>query len=216
MLKRYLLLLCLCIGMFTMQAHTIDYVLEQESNSFGFYIWEGVRRIIPLGLDHILFYPLYIFPKHFSTKKVILQASMFTLAHTITLGLVMFDIIDPPTKWVEALIAMSIVFLAAENLFVDKVKPGRIILIFLFGLVHGMGFASALTSLNLPKVDFVKALVGFNIGVEMAQLSIILLLTIIIRLFKAHPIVYRKRVVIPMSIIIILIASYWTVERIFF
>ena len=79
-----------------------------------------------------------------------------------------------------------------------------------------MGFASALTSLNLPKVDFVKALVGFNIGVEMAQLSIILLLTIIIRLFKAHPIVYRKRVVIPMSIIIILIASYWTVERIFF
>ena len=215
MLKRYILLLCLCIIMFTMQAHTIDYVLEQESNSFGFYIWEGVRHIIPLGLDHILFI-LCIFFLSTSTKKVILQASMFTLAHTITLGLVMFDIIDPPTKWVEALIAMSIVFLAAENLFVDKVKPGRIILIFLFGLVHGMGFASALTSLNLPKVDFVKALVGFNIGVEMAQLSIILLLTIIIRLFKAHPIVYRKRVVIPMSIIIILIASYWTVERIFF
>ena len=209
MLKRYILLLCLCIGMFTMQAHTIDYVLEQESNSFGFYIWEGVRHIIPLGLDHILFI-LCIFFLSTLTKKVILQASM------ITLGLVMFDIIDPPTKWVEALIAMSIVFLAAENLFVDKVKPGRIILIFLFGLVHGMGFASALTSLNLPKVDFVKALVGFNIGVEMAQLSIILLLTIIIRLFKAHPIVYRKRVVIPMSIIIILIASYWTVERIFF
>ena len=118
MLKRYILLLCLCIGMFTMQAHTIDYVLEQESNSFGFYIWEGVRHIIPLGLDHILFI-LCIFFLSTSTKKVILQASMFTLAHTITLGLVMFDIIDPPTKWVEALIAMSIVFLAAENLFTN-------------------------------------------------------------------------------------------------
>lgn len=215
MFRRYILVLCLFVASLTLQAHTIDYVLDDQSNSFFFYIWQGIRHIIPLGLDHILFI-LCIFFLSTSTKKVILQASMFTLAHSITLGLVMFDVIHPPTHWVEALIALSIVFLAVENLFVDTVKPGRIVLIFLFGLVHGMGFASALTALDLPKSDFVKALVGFNMGVEVAQLSIILLLTVIIKLFKTHPKVYRRRVVMPMSILIIIIASYWTIERIFF
>ena len=215
MLKKSILGLLFFVITLTAQAHTIDYVLDETTNSFFFYIWQGIRHIIPLGLDHILFI-FCIFFLSTSTKKVILQASMFTLAHSITLGLVMFDVIHPPTHWVEALIAMSIVFLAAENLFIDVVKPSRIILIFLFGLVHGMGFASALTALDLPKSDFVKALVGFNMGVEIAQLSIILLLTLIIRLFKTHPAVYRRRVVMPMSILIIIIASYWTIERIFF
>ncbi len=214
-MRKYLpLILLLCVGT-TAFGHTIDYVLESESQPFSYYLWEGIRHIIPLGLDHILFI-LCIFFLSTSLKKVILQASMFTLAHSITLGLVMFNIIDPPMKWVEVVIALSIVFLAIENLFIDKVKPGRIIIIFLFGLIHGMGFANALSGLSMPKEDLVSALVGFNLGVEVAQLSIILLLTFLIQAFRTRPVLYRKAIVVPLSVLIICIASYWTVERIFF
>lgn len=187
--------------------------MESESQSFSFYLWEGVRHIIPLGLDHILFI-LCIFFLSTSLKKVIIQASMFTLAHSITLGLVMFNIIDPPMKWVEVIIALSIVFLAVENLFIDKVKPARILIIFLFGLIHGMGFANALSGLNMPKEDLISALIGFNLGVEVAQLFIILFLSLIIQAFRNKPVFYRKAIVVPMSIIIICIAGYWTIERI--
>ena len=214
-MKKYLLSVLLILIFQPIFAHTIDYVIEPDPQPFNYYIWEGIRHIIPLGLDHILFI-MCIFFLNTSTKKVILQASMFTLAHSITLALVMFDIIDPPMKYVEALIALSIVFLAVENILIDKVKPTRIVLIFLFGLVHGMGFASVLKDLNLPKSDFIKALLGFNLGVEVAQIFLILILTLIVRQFRSNQVFYKKRIVLPVSIIIICIASYWTIERLFF
>jgi hypothetical protein len=141
---------------------------------------------------------------------------MFTLAHSMTLGLAMYGIIDPPLGIVEPLIAASILFLALENVYSDKVKPWRMVMVFLFGLVHGMGFAGALSEMGMPRNAFATALVAFNIGVELGQLTIILFMYFIVARTLSAKVWYRRRVVIPSSLAIALVALYWTVERTFF
>lgn len=90
------------------------------------------------------------------------------------------------------------------------------VMIFIFGMVHGMGFAGALSQLGMPQYAFATALISFNVGVELGQLSIILFMYFVVaKTFSGKP-WYRKRIVIPASLIIALIASYWTIERIFF
>lgn len=198
-------------------AHVIDFELDPEpaGNVFLTYLKAGFEHIIPLGTDHILFI-LCVFFLNASLKKIILQASMFTLAHSLTLGLAMYGIIDPPLHIVEPLIAASIVFLALENIASEKVKPWRMAMVFLFGMVHGMGFAGALSELGMPKNAFTTALIAFNVGVELGQLAIILFLWLVLaRPFGKRP-WYRPYVVIPTSVIIAAVALWWTVERIFF
>ncbi len=195
--------------------HTINYTLNKQTDGqvFWIYLWEGFKHILPLGLDHILFV-LCVFFLNTNLKKIILQASMFTVAHTITLGLSMYGIIKPPGNIVEPLIALSIVFLAIENIYSDKVKPWRMVMVFLFGLVHGMGFASALSDLGMPDYAFGTALISFNIGVELGQLSIILAMYFLVSRNFSSAKWYRPKLVVPVSIIIAVIAGYWTIERI--
>lgn len=198
-------------------AHTINYQLDRADDTQVFfrYLLIGYQHIIPLGLDHILFV-MCLFFMNTSLKKIVLQASMFTLAHSITLALAVYGIIQPPPGIVELLIAASIVVLALENIWSRKVSPWRMVMIFLFGLVHGMGFAGALSELGLPEYAFTTALISFNIGVELGQLTIILLLYFAVaRSMGARP-WYRKAIVIPASLLIALVAGYWTIERIFF
>ncbi|MBC8047654.1 MAG: HupE/UreJ family protein, partial [Fimbriimonadaceae bacterium] len=140
----------------------------------------------------------------------------FTIAHTITLGLAMYGIIDPPGNIIEPIIALSIVFLALENIFSTKVKPWRLIMVFLFGLVHGMGFAGALSELGMPDYAFATALISFNVGVELGQITIIVLLYFLVSRPFAERKWYRKKIVVPVSLVIALIAGYWSIERIFF
>lgn len=217
MKKRLLLLLALLITAHSAFAHVIAYELDQMSSNTVFwkYMLIGFQHIIPLGFDHILFITCVFFLNP-SLKKVVIQASMFTLAHSITLGLAMYGIIKPPANIIEPLIAFSIVFLAIENILSDKVKPWRLVMVFLFGMVHGMGFAGALSGMGMPQYAFATALISFNVGVEIGQLTIILLLYFLVsRPFSQTP-KYRKRIVIPVSVVIALVAAFWTVERIFF
>lgn len=197
-------------------AHTINYELDrvEDSQLFSTYLIEGFKHIIPLGLDHILFI-LCVFFLNTNLKKIILQASIFTLAHSITLALAVYGYINPPSNIVEPIIALSIVFLAIENVFFQQVKPWRIILIFIFGLVHGMGFAGALDELGMPRYSFATALVGFNLGVELGQLSIILIMYFLTFYFSKKTTWYRKAIVIPANVLIAIVAAYWTIERIF-
>jgi hypothetical protein len=182
---------------------------------FWKYMLIGFQHIIPLGFDHILFITCVFFLNS-NIKQVILQAFMFTLAHSITLGLAMYGVIRPPASIIEPLIALSIVFLALENIMSDQVKPWRLVMVFLFGMVHGMGFAGALSQLGMPQYAFATALISFNIGVEIGQLAIILALYFFVaRLFSTR-LWYRRRIVIPISVVIGLVAAYWTVERIWF
>ncbi len=199
----------------TAHVSSVDMSQLTRSDVGWLYLKLGYTHIIPLGLDHILFV-LCIFLLNPKLKTVIAQATAFTVAHSITLGLAMYGLIKPPTNIIEPVIALSIFFVAIENILTDKLKPSRIIIVFIFGLIHGMGFASALTDLGLPKKEFVTGLITFNVGVELGQITIILIAWLLIGMWFSKKPWYKKRIVIPLSAIIALIAIYWTIERTFF
>ncbi|MCC6280848.1 MAG: HupE/UreJ family protein, partial [Saprospiraceae bacterium] len=122
------------------EAHTINYDLAKLSQSSvaWSYLQLGFLHILPLGLDHILFVlSLFLLSSKLST--VVWQATAFTVAHSITLGLAVYGYIQPLPAVIEPIIALSIFFVALENILIQRLKPGRIVIIFLFGLVHGMG-----------------------------------------------------------------------------
>ena len=198
-------------------AHVLDQDLSQLSRTelFWTYLQVGFQHILPLGLDHILFV-LSVFFLEPRLKPVLVQATAFTLAHSITLGLAMYGIIQPATAVVEPIIALSILFVAIENIFAERLNPWRVAIVFGFGLVHGLGFAGALTELGLPKKSFFESLVAFNVGVELGQVSVILLAWALVGRWFAEKPWYRRRVVVPASVAIGLVAAYWTVERVFF
>ncbi|PUB12827.1 HupE/UreJ family protein [Yoonia sediminilitoris] len=152
--------------------------------SFLRYIPVGFDHIVPKGLDHILFV-LGLFFLAARVRPLLLQVSLFTLAHTITLALAALGhtkVLDDFfvgtfniefIAVVEPLIAASIVYVAVENIFMKGISPWRPFAIFLFGLLHGLGFASVLSEFGLPEETFVAALIGFNVGVEVGQLAVI-------------------------------------------
>ena len=179
------------------------------------YLKLGYEHIIPMGFDHILFI-LSIFFLSPKLKTVIWQATAFTVAHTITLGLAMAGKITSPSYIIEPIIALSIMFVAVENIITDKLRPTRILIVFAFGLVHGLGFASALSDIGLPSNKFFTSLITFNVGVELGQISIILLAWLLVGKWFSKKTWYRKRIVIPVSAAIAVIALYWTIERTFF
>lgn len=212
-----------CVGIllfafpFTMYAHTINYSLEKApvKDVFWYYLRLGYNHIIPQGLDHILFVVgLCLISKNL--KTIIWQATAFTVAHSITLAMSMKSIIIAPSAVVEPIIALSIVFIAVENLLIKELKPWRIFLVFMFGLIHGLGFASSLNEIGLPRNQFALSILSFNIGVELGQISVILAVFFCIIKPFSHRIHYRKEVVFPLSIAIGLVAAVWTVQRIFF
>ncbi len=179
------------------------------------YVQLGYKHILPLGLDHILFV-LSLFLLNPRLKSILWQATTFTVAHTITLGLSMYQILPTATNWVEPLIALSIIYVALENIFSTKLKPYRIGIIFLFGLIHGMGFAGALGNIGLPPNAYMVSLLMFNLGVELGQITVILIAWFLLAKWFGNKIYYRKLIVIPLSVLISLIASYWLFERISF
>jgi len=199
------------------QAHVLDADLSKLSRTeiFWTYLQLGFTHILPLGLDHILFVlSLYILEPRL--KPVLWQATAFTVAHSITLGLAMYGVVKPPTAIVEPIIALSIVFVAIENIITSRLNPWRLAIVFGFGLVHGLGFASALTGLGLPQKDYFGSLISFNVGVELGQITVILLAWALVGRWAANKVWYKARVVVPVSIVIGLVAAYWTVERVFF
>ena len=126
----------------------------------------------------------------------------------------MKSIIVAPSQLVEPVIALSIVFVAVENIILNELKPWRVLIVFFFGLVHGMGFASALSEVGLPRNNFYTSVLSFNAGVEVGQIAVILLVFILLIIpFGKRP-NFKKQFVYPLSIIIALIASYWTIERV--
>ena len=178
------------------------------------YIPVGFDHILPKGLDHVLFV-LGLFFFSARLKPLIWQISAFTLAHTITLALATLGWLQVSAAIVEPLIAASIVFVAVENIFVRRLHPWRPVVIFCFGLLHGLGVASVLGEFGLPVSHLMPALLGFNIGVELGQLTVIAAAYALIGYwFGKHP-KYRGRVAMPASATIALIGAYWFVERVF-
>lgn len=147
--------------------------------TFVDYIPVGFDHIVPKGLDHILFV-LGLFFLAAKFRPLLLQVSLFTLAHTLTLALAALGYVSIPGSIVEPLIAASIVFIAVENIWARGISRWRPYVIFGFGLLHGLGFASVLGEFGLPDETFTAALIGFNVGVEVGQLFVISLMFLII------------------------------------
>ncbi|MEO5819314.1 MAG: HupE/UreJ family protein [Vicinamibacteraceae bacterium] len=177
------------------------------------YAGLGFAHILPKGLDHILFV-VGLFLLGTRWRPLLLQITLFTIAHSVTLGLSMLGIVSLPSSIVEPLIAFSIAYVAIENLFTTELSPWRGALVFLFGLLHGLGFAGVLGELGVPRGQFGLALVSFNVGVELGQLSVIALATLAVgwwRMSRREQ--YRRWVVVPVSLAIALVGLYWTATR---
>ncbi len=175
------------------------------------YFVLGVEHIVPKGLDHILFV-LGLFLLSARLKLLLWQVTAFTLAHTITLAASMYGLIALPASIVEPLIALSIAYVAIENLFTARLHTWRPAIVFGFGLLHGMGFAGVLSELGLPRSEFVTGLIAFNVGVEAGQLLVIGAALLVCG-WARNRAWYRPRIVAPASVLIALIAIYWTIER---
>lgn len=172
----------------------------------------GFIHIVPEGLDHILFV-LGLFLLSARPRPLLLQITAFTVAHSITLGLAIYGVFSLPPAVVEPLIAASIVYVAVENVCTQTLKPWRVLLVFGFGLLHGMGFAGVLQEIGLPRSEFLTALLTFNLGVELGQLTVVVLAFLLVGGLRRDARRYRARVVIPASVAIALTGLYWTVER---
>lgn len=177
------------------------------------YLALGFRHIIPEGLDHILFV-LGIFLLTTELRPILIQVTAFTIAHSVTLGLSMYGIVSLTPGIVEPLIALSVGYVAIENIVVGRMTLWRPAVVFGFGLLHGMGFAGALRELQLPQVEFLPALVSFNLGIELAQLAVVAAAFLTIAMRHRDKPWYRPRFVLPTSAGIAVIALFWTVQRI--
>jgi len=190
------------------------------AQTIALYLQLGFLHILPKGLDHILFV-LALFLASTRLRPLLIQITAFTIAHTITLALAASGVVNAPAGIVEPLIALSIAFVAIENIFFEEMTRWRPFVVFGFGLFHGLGFAGVLAELGLPQNQFAAALVSFNVGVEAGQLTIVglalipsLLLRRLLQKESAERL-YRPIAVVPASLCIAIIAVWWTVERVF-
>jgi hypothetical protein len=176
----------------------------------------GFTHILPGGLDHVLFV-CGLFLLAGISRALLLQISAFTIAHSVTLAVAALGVISIPGAFVEPLIALSIAYVAIENL-VASPRSGRsrwrLAIVFGFGLLHGLGFAGALLDLGVSQTDLPATLVGFNVGVELGQISVIVLAAAAVRLLPV-PIDRRRHwVIVPASAVIAGMGIAWALQRV--
>ncbi len=176
------------------------------------YLWLGFTHIVPLGVDHILFV-LGLYLLNTAWRPLLAQVTAFTAAHTLTLALSTYGVVSLPASFVEPLIALSIAWIAFENIATDKLSWWRPAVVFGFGLLHGLGFAGVLAELGLPRGEYLSALVSFNVGVEAGQLAVIAVAFLLLGAFRNRS-WYRRRITVPLSATIGIIGLYWAVERV--
>jgi hydrogenase/urease accessory protein HupE len=179
--------------------------------TFLSYLKQGFEHILPEGLDHILFV-LGLFLLCRAWKPILIQVTTFTAAHTITLAVATLGYVSVDPKIVEPVIAASIAIVALENIFRPTYGKFRLLLVFIFGLIHGLGFAQRLIDERIPSGSLISALLGFNVGVELGQLAVIGLAVAATFWIKDEA-KYRRWVVIPASALIALAGIAWAYQR---
>ncbi len=187
--------------------------IAQHLETAGQYLWLGFLHILPRGADHILFV-LGLFLLAPAWRPLLTQTTAFTVAHTTTLGLAAYGLVAVPSRIVEPLIALSIACVALENIFRPKLSSARLAVVFGFGLLHGLGFASSLAEVPLPRREFLTALLAFNFGVDFGQLTVIALAFGAVGWWRNRT-WYRPRIVIPACGLIAAVGLAWTGQRLF-
>ena len=174
----------------------------------------GFVHIVPKGLDHILFV-LGLFFYAARWRPLLGQVTLFTLAHTTTLMLASTGHIVVSPNLVEPLIAASIIYVAFENLRSERLHAGRLVVIFAFGLLHGLGFASVLGDIGLADGQFMVSLISFNIGVELGQLAVLVPAFLLFGVAAGNALWYRRLIAIPSSYLIGAIGMWMLITRVF-
>ena len=178
------------------------------------YFILGIQHIIPKGLDHILFI-VGLFFFSVTLRPLLIQVTMFTIAHSITLIFVSVSYINVNPLIVEPIIALSIAYVGIENIFKKYVKEYlRYLIIFFFGLLHGLGFALVLSDIGYQSSKLIINLISFNLGIEVAQIFIILSLYVLFGIKFSNKKYYRNLFQVPVSLFIALIGIYWFFDRI--
>lgn len=216
-------------GVFSPDKATQQFTLNRPSKLAQFldYSQEGVWHIW-IGFDHILFLlslllPAVVYrewkgwlavaafkPALWNVLKIV---TAFTVAHSITLSLATLGVISLPSRLVESTIAASVIIAALNNVF-SIFRERRWAMAFVFGLIHGFGFASVLSNLGLPQDALILALIGFNLGVETGQLAIVAAFLPVAFLLR-HTTIYRRIILLGGSLLIAVVALVWLVERAF-
>ncbi len=173
----------------------------------------GFLHIVPFGLDHIVFV-VCLFLLSPKLKPLLIQVTAFTIAHSVTLGMAMMGWVLLPSRWVESLIALSIVVMAVENLFMRDVKPWRWIVVFVFGLIHGLGFAGSFSEIQLSEGHVAIPLLLLNIGIEIGQLCVVAACALLTCWAWKKP-WYRQAIILPASGAFAGLGCWWVIERVF-
>ena len=178
------------------------------------FVQQGFTHIVPHGWDHVLFI-LGLFLVARDLHTLLFQVTLFTLAHSFSLGLAQQGFVSAPDKVVEIGIGLSIAFIAAENLFHERLSRWRPAMVVLFGLVHGLGFAHSFDGGQLAPVALIPALFSFNIGIELGQLAVIAAAYVLTARWWARE-WYQPMISRPASALIACVGLYLAVQRVFF
>jgi hypothetical protein len=186
--------------------------LSQGGGPHGSFLWLGIEHILR-GYDHLLFLAALLV-RGGGLWALLRIVTAFTLAHSVTLALAVLGLVAIPARVVEPVIALSIVWVSVENVFFRGAPSRRWLVSFVFGLIHGFGFASALGDLALPRWSLAMALLGFNVGVEAGQALVIGVVLPLLLWMRPHP--WEPQVARAVSLALALVGTVWLVERLFF
>jgi len=203
-------------------------ILDSRRISFEYFAgtrqgaWAVVKRFIPSGVHHIL-----IGPDHLlflvgllllggTVRQLTLVVTAFTVAHSITLSLAALNIVTPPARLIEPAIALSIVYVGADNLLVRGGRDVRAWIAFAFGFIHGFGFANVLREMDLPSRALGWSLFSFNFGVEIGQLIVVLVVASALALLRARSAAAGRQLAFAGSLAVIAAGTFWFIQRVFF
>jgi hypothetical protein len=176
------------------------------------FVGLGVAHILPGGLDHILFIlGLFFLTRQF--EALLLQITLFTMAHSLTLALSLYGVVDASTSLVEIAIALSIAFVAVDNLYQSRLHRWRPLMVFGSGLIHGLGFAHTFSDHRVSAEEFLPALFSFNVGIELGQLAVVSLAFASVAFWWRSQ-CYMRRIARPASAMIAVVGLIWVIERV--
>ena len=178
------------------------------------FVASGVHHIL-IGPDHLLFL-VGLLLLGGSIRQLVLVVSAFTAAHSVTLSLAALNFFSPSPRIVEPAIALSIIYVGADNLTVRGGRDVRGWIAFAFGLVHGFGFAGVLREMDLPSRALGWSLFSFNVGVEIGQLVVVLTVASLLAAVRAKSEIAGRRLAVAGSVVVILAGAFWFIERVFF
>jgi hydrogenase/urease accessory protein HupE len=200
------------------RAHpTLEYYAGDRQGVFAV-----IRKFVPAGIHHIL-----IGPDHLlflvgllllggSIRRLLVLVSAFTVAHSITLSLAALNLVTPPARLIEPAIALSIVYVGVDNLMVGRGRDVRAWIAFAFGFIHGFGFANVLREMNLPTRALGWSLFSFNLGVEIGQLLVVVVVASALMALRSRNEYAGRRLALAGSVAVILMGAFWFVQRVFF